>query len=152
MLGKMFRKFNERLSSISTEYNQSYECKMPDEIRSILEEYQDKDMEEKIFLSLQSYIQNRAMQNQLDYGFFDWRSNYFSNERKNYVLDRKNPNKVAIVDAALIYKKSLLLEHKDVASRACEFAWGICFDELIDIFAGENKISVSCHAQHFVLK
>jgi hypothetical protein len=154
ILGKMFRKINECLHSVNLGWKQSNQLIVPDKITQLLTDYRDEAMESQVSQSLKEYIQNRAyysLNMDLEH-FFEWRKNYLSFERGKFVLDKKNPSKVALLDAAFIYQKCIITEREDTACNACEFAWGVCFEELIDIFAGKNKIYVSCEAQRFLLK
>ena len=155
ILGKMFRKMNESLDAIgNNDCKDTCEFEVPDKIVKLLIDYDDVDMKKIVPPLLKEYIQHRASSSHnMDHrNFFKWKKNYLTDVRKKFVLDKKNPNKVALLDAAFIYKICLIEERKDKSSRACEFAWGVCFDEIIDIFSGENKISVSCEAQQYVLK
>ena len=150
----MYRYMSETLKSLS-DGSLREKCRaMPEKISCLLSDYNDEAMENQVTQLVMHYIQQRNYSSSImdQENFFDWQRKYLLCEREKLFLDKKNPSKVAILDAALIYKLCFELEVKDASSRACEFAWGVCSNEYFEIFAGENKIYVASDAQYFALK
>jgi hypothetical protein len=150
----MYRYMSETLKSLVNLSSRSNENAVPDKICHLLTDYNDEAMAKQVTQSVKDYIQERSFSssNMDQEKYFEWQKNYMLCEREKLILDKKNPNKVALLDAALIYKVCFNLELEDTSSRACEFAWGVCSNEFFEIFAGENKIYVAGDAQHFALK
>lgn len=145
---------NESLKSLTNGSSRLNGNAVPEKICHLLSEYDDEMIKKQVLQSLKDYIQERNSSSlKMDQEkYFDWQKNYLLREREKFILDKKNPNKVALLDAALIYNVCFNLEQEDTSSRACEFVWGLCSNELLEIFAGENKMYVAGDAQHFALK
>lgn len=147
------------LDSLLRKRNTSSKLSVPEKIKNLLVDYEDESTKKKVTLQIKDFIKERERKkyslNDIELtaeNHFDWQSKYLSNEREKFILDRKNPQKVALVDAAIIYEECLALEVLDSSSFACDFAWGVCREELLEIFSGNNRISVSCEAQSFALR
>lgn len=150
----MYRYMNDSLKSLTNDSSRLNRNAVPEQICHLLSEYDDETIKKQVLQSLKDYIQERNLSSiKMDQEqYFHWQKNYLLREREKFILDKKNPNKVALLDAALIYCICFNQEQEDTSSRACEFVWGLCSNELLEIFAGENKMYVAGDAQHFALK
>jgi single-stranded DNA-specific DHH superfamily exonuclease len=159
ILGKMYTRVTEKLEFLLQKRNKQTELSVPEKIKNLLFDYDDEFSKEKVAKQIKDFIKERAKikfsieddEVTAEYRF-EWQSKYLANKRKAFCYDKKNPGKVALVDAAIIYEQCLALENTDSSSDACDFAWGVCREELLEIFSGKNRISVSCEAQSFALR
>ena len=155
----MYTRLTETLEFLLKKGNKLNELSVPEKIKSLLVDYDDEFSKEEIAEQIKDFIKERARikfsieDDEITAAYhFEWQSKYLSKKRKTFCYDKKNPGKVALVDAAIIYEQCLTLENTDSSSDACDFAWGVCREELLEIFSGKNRISVSCDAQCFALR
>ena len=140
ILGKMYTRLTETLEFLLKKGNKLNELSVPEKIKSLL-------------IKERARIKFSIEDDEITAAYhFEWQSKYLSKKRKTFCYDKKNPGKVALVDAAIIYEQCLTLENTDSSSDACDFAWGVCREELLEIFSGKNRISVSCDAKCFALR
>ena len=85
--------------------------------------------------------------------FFLWQDKFFVQERKFFIdegsLDR---NRIPVISTLIIYEQCINQEKQETNCNACEYAWLLCGQELFQIFAGQNSLTVACQSQKFVLK
>jgi hypothetical protein len=158
ILGKMYRTMSEAIHQLNNNRKPQV-FKKSEKIEMILS-YCDNDIDlilqlkEKAQLSIKCYITNRRQKESLPKEeFYQWQRDFCQNQRRILIINKKlDPNRVAFLQVALIYQQCICMEEQDATCMACEYAWLVCREELLQIFAGENSLTVSCQSQKFVLR
>lgn len=153
----MFRRMNEAIENlqfpkISNEIPETIECFLKS-FSPVAVKQEEARLVEPVTILVKLYITEREIRlNNFAELFYDWQLNFFISKRKDFIGDIVcDPNRIPLLHAAVIYKLCFEMEKCDLASKSCEFAWLLCQEELLDIFAGKHRIAVSCDVSKFVL-
>ena len=151
---KMFRRMNEAIENLQRPKNS---IKIPEMIECYLRSFSIEDSKKEearlvkqVKASVEHYITEREKRlNNSAESFYEWQLNFFISMRADFIVDNFcDPNRIPPLHAAVIYKLCFEMKKCEFAS---EFAWLLCQDELLDIFAGKHRIAVSCDVSKFVL-
>jgi hypothetical protein len=163
VLGKMYREISMKMNHLLKK-NHSFvtPLEVPPPITDQLQEIEETkllSMRDKALTAIKKYIRKKQEQvfsfNLEKDKYFQWRQNHFKHEREKLIYNKEfDRNRVTLVQAAVIYEQCFLLEQNDSDSscQACEYAWGVCMNEIIEIFAGKNSFTVACQTQSYVLR
>jgi hypothetical protein len=159
IIGKMYREISEKIEDLLNSTRKTVSLHIPHAISKMLMEVKQDSistLKEYAMESIEKYIKERSKQYYAKKDkncFFYWRQKYLKDERENYIYNKKlDRDRISLVNAAIIYEQCFYFEQNDPSCNACEYAWGVCLNELLEIFAGKNSLNVACESQCYVLK
>jgi hypothetical protein len=148
VLGWMWREMTQKMTAIESQ--QAPACQ---ESLQILDIYSKccnfpllDEMEDQMETAIKDYIAGRKLHaKDSKEEFYSWQKKYCTEERIELIEERSlNPaadqSKLA---AAVLYHQCIGFEQRHKNSNACEFAWLVAEDELLQIFSGKGSLSVS---------
>jgi hypothetical protein len=158
MLGKLFRKANLEIRNLRSIKHMGT---FPKVIQNLISECSTEiDSEEmnNIQSTAEKFISSYLVEKGAKFSatrddeyFFKWQYNYCKDKRKYFIMNKgHDPNGFSPLYAAIFYKQCFKMEKENPFCKACEFAWNLCQEELLQIFSGNGSLTVSAEKSSII--